>query len=219
MKFSLSNKPFSLKVIVLTMVCCVAFLGMFLIGVYMKFFDTHKILNSIAINSSVSIDVFGAIIPIILAIALVVLYFSLGFSRVVYPLSFLFSLVIALLMAEITAVGLMSSPGVFAIYVSMVTVLLVTFFTKLQKKPVLQFKNRLIASILIASSCCPLSKIVVDFIVFSSFNNPTIGGNGLADGVLLSLMFSPFAVLVTIMILQILLEAISLIRGRKQISK
>jgi hypothetical protein len=211
MKYSLNDQSFSVRVTVIMLVCCCVLLGMYLLTLYTIFFDTYKFLVPIVVTANLSIDAFGAVLPITIGFALALLYFRYRFSRINYAVCFLFSVAIGILTSEITTKGLMSSPSIFSIWVSIAAVFSVTFLRKFERKPILGFKQRYVASLLIASSCSPLSKGIVDLLIMSSqfFNNLIIGGNGLADGVLVSTMYSPLSVTLITLVLTLLLDVFS----------
>jgi hypothetical protein len=190
MKYGFDCKGFSIKVIIFL---CAVF-GMYLLTLYTTYFSVHKFLTPISVPANFKIDVFGAIFPLFVGLACAALYLRYGFSKTNYVVCFIFSLAIAFQIGQVTAEGLMSPPGIFSILISIVVVFLATFFRKLKKKSIWEFKESYIAPLLIASSCAPLSKIIVDLYYIRFFSNSVIGGNGLADGILLSTMYSPLAV-------------------------
>jgi hypothetical protein len=194
MKHSFYGKSFYIKVTILMLIGLCSLFGMYLLTLYTTFFNIHKFLTPISVPANFKIDFFGAIFPLFVGLACVAVYLRYGFLKINYFVCFLFSLAIAFLISQVTAEGLMSSPGIFSIWVSIVVVFLATFFRKLKKKSIWEFKESYIASLLVASSCAPLSKIIVDLYYVGIFSNAVIGGNGLADGVLLSIMYSPLAV-------------------------
>lgn len=196
MKNGFYGKSLRTEIIISILIFLCSLFGMWLLDLYRMFFDTHKVLLPISIPANFKIDFFGAIFPLFVSLVCVAVYFKNGFSKINYVPCFLFSLAIAFSIGQVTPEGLMSSPSIFSISVSIIVVSLVTFFRKLSKKPIWEFKGSYIASLLIVTSCSPISKIIVDlyYVGVGTFGNPVIGGNGLADGVLLSTMYSPLAV-------------------------
>ena len=126
-----------------------------------------------------------------------------------YTLCFLFSLAIALTVSQVTAEGLMINPGIFLFGVSSIVVIFVAFSMRFKKKSVRGLKESYVSSLLVASSCIPFSLLIADLYNFHFFNNAIIGGNGLADGVLLSTLYSPFTVTQIMLLFSLVLQAVN----------
>jgi len=124
-----------------------------------------------------------------------------------YALCFLFSLAIAFAVSHVTVEGLLINLTIILFGVSSIVVFFVSFFRWVKKKSVWELKESYVSSLLVASSCIPFSLVIVDLFYFHSFDNAIIGGNGLADGVLLSTMYSPFTVTLIALIFSLVFQA------------
>jgi hypothetical protein len=155
---------------------------------------------------NLKVDIFGAGLPLFIGLACATLYLRQGGAKVTYALCFLFSLAIAFAVSHVTAEGLMINPAIILFGVSTIVVFFVPFFMWLKKKSVWEFKESYVQSLLVASSCIPFSFGIVDLCYFPFFNNAVIGGNGLADGVLLSTMYSPFTITLIALIFSLVLQ-------------
>jgi len=158
---------------------------------------------------NLKIDVFGAILPLSIGLACAVLYLKQGGAKMTYILCFLLSLAMALAVSQVTAEGLMINPGIFLFGVSSIVVIFVAFSMRFKRKSVCGLKESYVSSLLVASSCIPFSLVIADLCNFHLFNNAIIGGNGLADGVLLSTLYSPFTVTQIMLIFSLVLQAAS----------
>ena len=185
------------------------FLGVLIVSLYSTFFTTHKFLTPISVTMNLKIDVFGALLPLSIGLACAALYFRRGGAKMTYSLCFLFSLAIALTVSQVTAEGLTINPGIFLFGVSIIIALFVPLSMRFKKKSVLGFKESYVQSLLVACSCIPFSLVIADLFNFHFFNNAIIGGNGLADGVLLSTIYSPFTVTQIALIFSLVLQAVS----------
>ena len=77
-------------------------------------------------------------------------------------------------------------PLLFALITSAVAAALNVFH-----KPFFELRKNLLASLLLAVVCVPLSLVAVDLFYASSFANAVIGGNGLSDGIIVSTLYAP----------------------------
>ncbi len=209
MKCSLNNEASLRKFVMPLVILVLSFLGIFDLSLYSTFFTLHKLLTPISVLMNLKIDVFGAILPLFIGLACAALYFRRGGAKITYTLCFIFSLIIALTVSQVTAQGLMINPSILLFGVSSVVVVFVAFSMRFKKKSVLGLKESYVSSLLVASSCIPFTLVIADLCNFHLFNNAIIGGNGLADGVLLSTLYSPFTVTQIMLIFSLVLQTVS----------
>lgn len=190
--------------------------GIYALTVYSTFFDKNKVQLPIPITANVSVDLIGAVLPLIISLASVLYYFKNGYEPAPLIIAFLLSLSTALLLGGIASGGLLLNPAVLAYIVSAITVLVLSPLSMNKRKLALSGRQSFYTSLFAVLSCVPLSLIIVDLISLQFFSNPTIGGNGLADGVLLSAMYSPLVVILMFATLSMVLFCVTLIRRRKR---
>lgn len=195
-----------LSILVLTLI------GTYLVSLYSTFFAAHKFLAPMPLIMNIKIDILGGILPLFIGLTCAALYFWQGGSRMIYSLCLLFSLAIVFAVSGVTAGGLMINPPVVLFGVSIVVVFFVRSFVWMKRKSVWKFKESYLSPLLVASSCIPFSLILVDLSYSPFFNNAIVGGNGLADGVLLSTIYSPFTVVLITLIFSFILQVQSQMR-------
>jgi len=194
---------------------CVSIVGVFAVSVYSKYFDSHKIVFPIDFFG-VKMDVIGAIVPLIIGIFFAIFYFRSNFPKLTYIACFLLAIAISFVLGQPTNIGLVSNPATFSFFVSLIAIFFTIFFAALKEKSKWKMNiNYFTASLVLAISCIPLAKIVVDFYYVSLVVNPVIGGNGLADGVLLSTMYAPLASIMALSVTLFCLRIFYLTSQRK----
>jgi hypothetical protein len=181
-------------------------LGTYLIGLYSTFFTAHKFLAPISLTMNIKMDILGGVLPLLIGLTCIALYLWQGGSNTTYALCFLFSLAIAFAATSVTADSLIINPAVPLFGVSIVVVFLVRSFVRVRRKSILEDKESYVSSLLVAASCIPFSLILVDLCYSPFFNNVVVGGNGLADGVLLTTMYSPFTIALITLIFSFALQ-------------
>ena len=191
-------------------------LGTYLVSLYSTFFTAHKFLEPIPLVMNIKIDIFGALLPLFIGLTLAALYFWQGGSRMTYALCFFFSLAIAFAASSVTPRGITINPTITLFGVSIAVVFFVRSFVWVKRKSVWEFKESYLSPLLVASSCIPFSLILVDFCYSPFFNNAVLGGNGLADGVLLSTMYSPFIMALITLIFSLALQTESQLRALRR---
>ena len=113
-----------------------------------------------------------------------------------YPLkkaaiAFSASIVVAFLLCRQTPDGISGYPLPFALVVSIIAAVVNVY-----PKPFCGLRKSLVASLMLALACVPVSLLLVDLAYLPYFSGVVIGGNGLADGLMLSTLYAPFAVTV-----------------------
>lgn len=217
MNYSLDDNASLRKFVMPLIILVLALLGIFDVSLYSTFFTVHKFLTPISFMMNLKIDIFGAMLPLFIGLACATLYLRQGGAKMTYALCFLFSLAIVFAVSHVTVEGLMINPAIILFGVSIIVVFFVPFFMWFKKKSVWEFKESYVPSLLVASSCIPFSLVIVDLCYFPSFNNAVIGGNGLADGVLLSTMYSPFTITLIALIFSLVLQTRSQARTRRRV--
>lgn len=204
--------PYFVKFILL-LILSIAAMAL-IIGVYTPYFNSNKVLNPVFIMSSFGIDLVGAILPLVIALICSVIYFKRQLPKLpklTYLLCLYVSFLIAFFISRRVSDGLRIDPATLSITMSAIIVAVLTpFYLKANGKSFWQFDESYSASLLLSVSCLPLSVIFLDLSYFSVFVNPIIGGNGLADAVLLSAMYSPITITFAFSIYALLLPISSL---------
>ena len=216
MKINLSNNTLFKKSVTSLLTLALALSGTYLVSIYARFFTLHKFLTAIPFMMNLKIDVFGAVLPFFAGLACATLYMRRGGTKTTYALCLLFSLVIAFATSHVTPDGLVINLTTLLFGIGIPVVVLVPISTWIKKGPFLKFNESYISSLLIAFSCIPFSLITVDLAYFPFFNNPVMGGNGLADGVLLSTMYSPFTITLIALMFSLILNTFSQVLAQKQ---
>jgi hypothetical protein len=185
-----------LSVITPIAIFCISIVGIYAISIYGLFFDTHKLQFPLSITNF-KMDIYGAIAPFLVGLFFAAIYFWKKMAKITYIICFLFAVAISFLLGQPTNIGLVSNPAIFSFAVSLIALFFVIFLDKFKEKLSWKFNNKqyFIAALIVTTSCIPLSKIIVDFYYLPFVVNPIIGGNGFADGVLLSTMYSPLTVI------------------------
>ena len=178
-----------------------ATIGFYAIGLYWDYVSVHNALLNFKITSKVSVDFYGGIIPFIVGSVATSIYFSCKFSAKKLLVVFIILLIFGFAIFHITEEGLAGYPIVFALLSGLASSLLM-FSTK----PFLETKRKMAASTLTSLSCAPLSIIAIDIVFIPLFDNATVGGNGLSDGVLISMLYSPLWAMLISALLLILIE-------------
>jgi hypothetical protein len=217
MNYSSNDKNSLRKFVMPLLILVLTLFGILDVRLYSTFFTVHKFLTPVPIIMNLKIDIFGAILPLFIGLACAVLYLRQGGPKMTYAICFLFSLTIALAVSHVTTEGLMINPAIILFGVSSTVVFLVPFFLRFKEKSVWKLKESYVLSLLIASSCIPFSLVIVDLCYFPFFNIAIIGGYGLADGVLLSTLYSPFTVTQITLIFSLVLQAVSQTRTCRRV--
>jgi hypothetical protein len=185
----------------------VTLVGVYLISVCSTYFDEHKFLVPFGVLG-LKVDVFGAAIPALIGLCFLALYFRRKSPVFPFVVCFLFSVATGFFLGQPTNVGLMSNPVTFSFIISSISVFIVLLFSALKEKQDWKIRKKYFwPSVFLAIACAPLAKIIVDLFYLPIFTNAVIGGNGLADGVLLSIIYAP---LTTIMAFSLCLLCVRL---------
>jgi hypothetical protein len=186
----------------------VAALGIVTVGFFGEYFELHPAYATMPLSSSLGIDVYGAIIPIITALVSAALFIRSPRAPVKkLAVTFVFSFVLAFLLCHRTDQGLSGAPLLFALLVSL-SVAAVTFFPK----PFVDLRKNFISSLMLTLTCVPLSLFFVDLLYSPYFDSSVIGGSGLSDGLLLSTLYTPFSVIVVFSTLAYVSQLVWLVR-------
>ncbi|MGD6806959.1 MAG: hypothetical protein ACQCN4_08380, partial [Candidatus Bathyarchaeia archaeon] len=78
-------------------------------------------------------------------------------------------------------------------------------------KPLADLRRNFVSSLMLTTACVPLSIFVVDLLYSRYFACAAIGGNGLADGLLLSILYAPLAVTAVFSVIIYVLQTVRLV--------
>jgi len=211
-----SEKEFLRKFVRLILIFTLSLIGIFVLDRFTLFFDSNKVLFPVSFNIF-SIDIIGAFIPFCVGLMAEGLYVRQKFPVTLYFLCLSISILIAFFTGQVVEnKGLMSYPALFSCLISLMVVSCFFLFMCLKEKTVWHFNKRYYhASLFVVISCSPLSKIAIDLFYLYRFSNPTIGGNGLADGVFLSILYAPLTSTLITSVLSVILLIGSYFRAKK----
>ena len=204
------------KVVGWFLVFFAAILAFFLLN---QFVSSSSLSWKIYVTQSVAIDGFGALIPVVVSLACLILCLTrLRFSIEKYACFFLLALCLDLIFVQPEQDSLsvaIVSPTILVILLISPLVVLLVFGNWLNSNPkkyrfpdTFEFTAKGYAlALLIVSSCFTLPIFLVDITMsrnLGPFIGPSyIGGSGLADGIMRSLIFAP--ILVTMLISSVFL--------------
>lgn len=184
---------------------------------------THNALWKIYITSELQFDFYGALIPLLIGLTFLILYFvCFKISSVKFAISFLLSYAFAIFIfipqTSAEFIAIVGIPLYFSFVVSLIAVA-VAFFTfeyepnSKQRKLGLEItKKRCVGGILIAASFGFLSVLLLDLTYFCIIGKMYVGAIGLNDGILLSGVYAlPIFLFITSLI-ALFLEIRKLIR-------
>lgn len=186
----------------------VAALGIVAVGFFGDYFELHPIYTTLSLSSSIGIDVFGAVVPIITALVLVALFIRSSRTGVKkFAIAFVLSFVLAFFLCHPTDEGLSGLPLLFTLLSSLVATVVNVY-----PKPFVELRKNFVSSLALTLVCVPLSLFFVDLLYSPYFDNSVIGGSGLSDGLLLSTLYTPFSVIVVFSALAYVSQLVWLVR-------
>ena len=167
----------------------------------------HDFFYPIQVYEKITIDVYGAVLPTLLSVAFIVLYFAYfkgSFLKIFGCFLFAFALFANSFTPSLTdhGLGLQTVPGTLAFFISPVSIVIIFFDERAFKAKALfssissGLARNYIVALLATFSVSSLSVLFVD-LIFAPFLNQEpslttvdIGGGGLTDGVLFSGLFA-----------------------------
>jgi hypothetical protein len=163
--------------------------AIYLIGLFTKYFLINKVVAPVSMVGSLSVDIIGAMIPVVIGVFSTIIFFCcLKTSLKEYLAFFAFSFLLNYLTGMISPSGFLIKPLENVLIISLIVVLSI-----LGRNPLLETSRKFVTSFAIVLSAIPLTLFLSDFLTISFFAKPTIGGAGLADGILVSTLYAPFA--------------------------
>jgi hypothetical protein len=167
----------------------VTVLGIVAVGFFSDYFTAHPALAAVAVSNSLGLDLLGAVAPLMAAIISFALFVkATSFPIWKFAVTFLASAVLAFLLFHPSSGGVEGFSLLYALGVGAVAVA-ANVFPKLQVD-----YRKIVASTLLALACVPLSRFAVDFFYSQGYVGSVIGGNGLADALLVCTLYAPLAV-------------------------
>ncbi len=178
------------KIAVPLLAVVAAAVGVWAVGLFGDFFKAHPIYAPVMVIRSLGIDVLGALVPIIVALVAIAVFFKTAKAPVKkFVIAFAASIGFAFLLSHVTADGLASLPLLFALGSGIVASALNVF-----PRPFNGLQQNLAASAMLTLACGPLAMFIADLTYSPCFASAVIGGNGLTDGLLLSTLYAPLTV-------------------------
>lgn len=211
------DECFLKKFLTIVAIFIVSLMGILALDRFTVYFENNKLLAPVSLMNF-SFDVIGAFAPFCVGLVFLLLYVRMKFPLKLYFGCFIISVLVAFFSVRaVPDKGLMGSVIQFSFVTSLLVIVCFLLFLYYKEKALWNFDKRYyLASLIVVISCSPLSKIVVDLFYLPLFNNATIGGNGIADGVFLSLMYAPVTLtLVTSALLIILSIARELVKKQE----
>ena len=187
---------------------------------YSPFFGRNLVVWHVNVNPNRGFDVYGFVIPLIVVLTCGILYFKRALPKLIYFLGFAITFFIAYFSSAIISNGLVSNSANITFFASFLIVFVLSPFSiVLQKKPIGQTKANYFASLLLGLSCIPLGLIALDFYALPLFTKGVVGGNWLDVGLLLSTLYTPFAITFFYSIFAIVNLAITILKGKRKKGK
>jgi hypothetical protein len=184
-----------------------AVLGILAVGFCRDYFNAHPLNAVFMLSGSLGIDIFGALIPLTIAVFLAVTFLRFSdFPMRKLAISLAASVSVCFLISRLTTDGVASASLLFALITSVIVAgvnVLPNLFANLRKN----FQ----ASLLLSAICVPISLLTVDLYYASSFSGAVIGGVGLSDGVMVSTLYAPLGCAIVFSVLAYLFQMASLI--------
>lgn len=190
----------------------VATLGIVAVGFFGDYFKLNPLQAIIPLSDSLGIDVYGAVIPIISAVASVAIFLrstKAPIKKLVIAL--MLSFVLAFFLCHPTDEGLSGTPLLFALIASSIVAAVNVY-----PKPFVNLRKNFVSSLMLTLTSVPLSLFLVDLVYLSYFDSSIIGGSGLSDGLLLSTLYAPFSVIVVFSALVYVSQIICLVRKNQR---
>ncbi|HTY74927.1 MAG TPA: hypothetical protein VMD05_05100, partial [Candidatus Nanoarchaeia archaeon] len=159
----------------------------YMVGQYARYFSTNKVVAPIQVSGNFGIDIMGALIPVTIGIFSTIIFVCLKISWKKYIGFFFFSLLLNYVTGEIAPGGFLIKPLENVIIINLVVVSFI-----LGKNPLTETRKKIVSSTVIVLSVIPLTLFLSDLLSAPLFAKPTIGGAGLADGIIVSTLYAPF---------------------------
>jgi hypothetical protein len=168
-----------------------AAMGVWAVGLFGDYFEANPHYAPVMVTSALGIDVLGALAPIAAALAALAVFLKTTRKPVkkLY-VAFLACVALAFLLCRVTPEGLAGYPLMFAVGSSIAAAAV-----NIYPKPFVDLQKKFASTILLTIACVPLALFLVDLVFSPSFFGAVIGGNGLTDGLLLSTLYAPEAVI------------------------
>ena len=187
----------------------------------------HDFFYPIQVYEKITIDIYGAVLPALLSVSFIVLYF-IYFKGSFLKIFGCFLFAFALFANSITPAlidngfGLQTLPGTLAFFISLVSIVIIFFDERAFKAKALLssissgLARNYVVALLATFSASSLSVLFVD-LIFAPFLNQEpllttvdIGGGGLTDGVLFSGLFALVWTTFFVSVLALFIEIIRL---------
>ncbi len=191
-----------------------AALGIWAVGLFGDFFEANPIYTPIQFTEVLGIDVLGALVPIVAGLVFMLMFLRTPKAPIKLTLAFIVSVSLAFLLCHLTPDGLAGYPLIFALGAS-----LAATAVNVYPKPFVNLQKNLASTAMLTLACVPLSLFIVDLAYSTGFSGAVIGGNGLTDGVLLSTLYAPLAVIGVFFVLSYVSQMVLLVQATRSESK
>ncbi len=190
----------------------VSFLGILAITFfYMPYFNLVKVQNPILVTPNLGIDLYGLVLPLLIVLSCSVIYLRRPLSKITFVIVFFCCLLVAIKTSQVSDKGLMLNPVLFSFIASLI-ITFVSAAISLARKKTLELNKIFVSSLLLGLICIPLAIIFTDLYSLQFFSDAIIGGSGLADAILLSVLFAPLTITFVFSIFQLVFSAVSQIK-------
>ena len=163
-------------------------LGILAVGFFKDYFEAHPLYAPITLGS-LGIDVLGAVTPLIAGLTCGLLFIRfMGYPIKKLVSALAVSILFAFLLCHPTDEGITGYPLLFSL-VAIIAAASVNIYPKLS----VNLRKGLLSTLSLTLFCIPLSLLMVDLWYLPFFAQPVIGGNGLSDGILISMFYAILA--------------------------
>jgi hypothetical protein len=185
-----------------------AVLGVLAVGSFGDYFTDNPIHTTIKLSPSLGIDTFGAVLPIILALAAMA-FLKTSKKVTKTAVSLVTCVALAFVLCHPTDEGIAVQPLFFSL-ISAAIITVVNVFSK----PFAYLRKNLVKTLMLNLTCTPISLFAVDVYYSAYYPNSIIGGYGLSDGILMSTLYAPLSVVGVFSVLTYISQTVWLINKK-----
>jgi hypothetical protein len=199
-------KPYIKSLTYVSLGVVVTVLGVLAVGAFGDYFSTYPFYSAVAIFHNLSVDVFGALTPIIIALVSLGLFLKTTKAPKKLAGSLLATITLAFLLCHPTDNGVAGYPLLFSLIAAVAATVVGVF-----PKPLADLKKSLTSNLMLTLTCTPLALLSVDAYYSAYYPGSIIGGNGLSDGILISTLYAPVSTIAVFSILTYITQTVWLV--------